>query len=153
MSTNPRHVQHFDLDGTHYRLQYLAKGQYRLDHGSPDGWILDRVAPWPAIRAKLRELFDAAMAKLPPNPNGGTDLYTAADLDALPATAAVHYLLKGDTFHHRDQLRALHFRFDKLIGGYAKVGAASEAATVRELAASLKLTLLCKPPPPPTPGA
>jgi hypothetical protein len=130
-------IQTFDIDGVHYRLQSLAKANYRLDHSAPDGWVLDLVGPWPQIREKLR---DIVLAGLPATPNTSAPP-APPDIATLAPDTPVLYVLRGDTFPHWRQLNSLGYRFDKTQHGYTRTGTAADLAAVQQLAASLKLTV------------
>jgi hypothetical protein len=134
---SPTKIQTFDIDGVHYRLQSLAKGNYRLDHSTPDGWVLDLVAPWSEIRAKLREIVTAGLTTPPNTPARPAP----PDIATLAPDAPVLYVLRGTTFPHWRQLNALGYRYDKTHHAYTRTGTAADLAAVRELAASLKLTV------------
>jgi hypothetical protein len=130
-------IQTFDIDGVHYRLQALAKANYRLDHSAPDGWVLDLVGPWPKIREKLR---DIVLAGLPVTPNTPAPP-APPDIATLAPDTPVLYILRGHTFPHGRQLAALGYRYDRPHNGYSRTGTAADLAAVRDLAASLKLTV------------
>lgn len=138
------------IGGVNYRLQRLAHGQYRLDHPAADGWTLDKVGPWPAVKEALNAIVDADLLAsvnqpraLPLPPTAGRPVALPADaLAALTPTAPILWVLRGLTLTHGRQLESLGWRFTKELFGYAKLGAAADAPTVRDLAASMRLDVV-----------
>ena len=63
------------------------------------------------------------------------------DIATLSPDTPVLYVLRGHTFPHGRQLNSLGYRFDKTQHGYTRTGTAGDLAAVRDLAASLKLTV------------
>lgn len=146
MSHTPT-ITRLKIGAINYRLQRLSHGQYRLDHPAADGWTLDKVGPWPAVKEALNAIVDADLLAsvsqspaLPLPPSGHQPVALPAEsLAALAPAAAVLWVLRGRTLPHGRQLTALGWQFRAPLFGYAKLGTAADAPTVRDFAASLRL--------------